>query len=232
MKLPRSIIAFTLIELLTVIAIIGILAAIMIPTVGSVRKSAMGARCVSNLRQMGPAFAAYTMDHKDRYPLPYQQYNGNPDNNWWYHLAPYAGRMVATWEDIKSVCGPTGTLGCPGTDLNDTRWQKPWVSYKMPVSHRDYVRSHGGETTSDMGLPVPVIQNPASAILVTEGRTHPFFNTWSGEVADEVTGVVYPHKDQLNALFVDGHVRTLTQAKLKEGWDIYYKKALVGYTAN
>lgn len=44
--------AFTLIELLTVIAIIGILAAIIIPTVGRVRASAQAAKSGSNIRQL------------------------------------------------------------------------------------------------------------------------------------------------------------------------------------
>ena len=46
--LSRS--GFTLIELLTVIAIIAILAAILIPVVGSVRASARSSVCQSNLR--------------------------------------------------------------------------------------------------------------------------------------------------------------------------------------
>ncbi len=59
---------FTLIELLTVIAIIGILAAILIPVVSSVRDSARGAKCLSNLRQIGMAFHAFAADHEDRFP--------------------------------------------------------------------------------------------------------------------------------------------------------------------
>ncbi|MEY4488304.1 MAG: hypothetical protein RIQ79_812 [Verrucomicrobiota bacterium] len=47
--------AFTLIELLTVIAIIGILAAIIIPTVGRVRAKAASTKSASNLRQLGIA---------------------------------------------------------------------------------------------------------------------------------------------------------------------------------
>ncbi|MEZ0218082.1 MAG: type II secretion system protein, partial [Rariglobus sp.] len=39
--------AFTLIELLTVIAIIGVLAAILIPTVGRVRESAKSSTCTN-----------------------------------------------------------------------------------------------------------------------------------------------------------------------------------------
>ena len=60
--------AFTLIELLTVIAIIGILAAILIPTVGRVRATAQGARCVSNLRQIGQQILAYANDSKGQLP--------------------------------------------------------------------------------------------------------------------------------------------------------------------
>jgi prepilin-type N-terminal cleavage/methylation domain-containing protein/prepilin-type processing-associated H-X9-DG protein len=60
--------AFTLIELLTVIAIIGILAAILIPTVGSVREAAKASVCVSNLRQIGLSTILYALDNKDRLP--------------------------------------------------------------------------------------------------------------------------------------------------------------------
>jgi len=47
----RPVAAFTLIELLTVIAIIAVLAAILIPTVSSVRKSARWSQGAGNLRQ-------------------------------------------------------------------------------------------------------------------------------------------------------------------------------------
>jgi prepilin-type N-terminal cleavage/methylation domain len=60
--------AFTLIELLTVITIIGILSAIVIPVVGRVRESARDAQCKSNLRQYGAAVALYVADNKQTYP--------------------------------------------------------------------------------------------------------------------------------------------------------------------
>lgn len=62
--------AFTLIELLTVIAIIGILAAILIPTVGKVRQSARRSAAASDLRQVGTSLQMYCSENKDVLPGP------------------------------------------------------------------------------------------------------------------------------------------------------------------
>jgi prepilin-type N-terminal cleavage/methylation domain-containing protein len=60
--------AFTLIELLTVIAIIGILAAILIPVVGKVRATARAAVGVGNIRQLVMATLAYAGDNRGILP--------------------------------------------------------------------------------------------------------------------------------------------------------------------
>jgi prepilin-type N-terminal cleavage/methylation domain-containing protein/prepilin-type processing-associated H-X9-DG protein len=65
--------AFTLVELLTVIAIIGILAAILIPVIGKVRQSARTSTCASNLRQIGVATLAFTAEHKNWLPGGYEK---------------------------------------------------------------------------------------------------------------------------------------------------------------
>lgn len=59
---------FTLMELLVVMAIMGLLAAILLPALSSVRAQAKRTLCANNLRQIGVALRAYIHDNKDRLP--------------------------------------------------------------------------------------------------------------------------------------------------------------------
>jgi prepilin-type N-terminal cleavage/methylation domain-containing protein len=61
---------FTLIELLAVIAIIGVLGAIVLLSMGKVRETTRRAGCASNLRQIGVLIQLHAHDNKGRLPGP------------------------------------------------------------------------------------------------------------------------------------------------------------------
>lgn len=109
--------AFTLIELLTVIAIIGILAAILIPVVGRVRESGRRAVCVSNIRQVGLATIMVATDYNSDHYM-------DPGLNHAYHL-----RHTNGFDDIlvREMELPKDVFYCP----SNTEWSGNnfWESY-------------------------------------------------------------------------------------------------------
>ena len=61
--------AFTLVELLCVIAIIGLLAALLLPVLNQSEARAKRIGCENNLHQVGIAFQIFTHDHDGKFPM-------------------------------------------------------------------------------------------------------------------------------------------------------------------
>ena len=57
---------FTLIEVLVVVAIIALLAALLLPTLSGAKAKAQGASCASNLKQLSLAWSLYAEENTDR----------------------------------------------------------------------------------------------------------------------------------------------------------------------
>lgn len=89
---------FSLIEILVVVAIIGILASFLMPTLKKARESARRASCMNNEKQLGIAFAMYHDDNDSAYPI-YDNGSGDYSNISWDDLiGDYDGRKLTQEE--------------------------------------------------------------------------------------------------------------------------------------
>src|SRR5262245_16454201 len=91
---PRR--AFTLIELMVVIAIIAILAALLLPTLAKAKVAGKSVDCINNLKQLQMGWLMYAHDHNDNLPA----------NKWrndnWQNDCPEGGQVTAdswVWGD-------------------------------------------------------------------------------------------------------------------------------------
>lgn len=101
---------FSLIELLVVMAIISILAAILFPALSKAKESANSITCKSNLRQQTQAYLIYGSDYSDyNVPVPYI------DNECWFSkISVYFGKPIGNTRDAATVAKLPGTVfDCP-----------------------------------------------------------------------------------------------------------------------
>jgi len=105
--------AFTLVELMIVIAIIGVLIGLLLPAVTSARESARKASCASNLRQLGAGLIAYATDNDRKLPYftdsPTQPDSGT-DQLW--------ELSWKTRDALAKVIPTKETFYCPSSDLS------------------------------------------------------------------------------------------------------------------
>jgi prepilin-type N-terminal cleavage/methylation domain-containing protein/prepilin-type processing-associated H-X9-DG protein len=137
---------FTLAELLIVIAIIGVLIAILLPALSAARRAAAATKCLSSLRDLGLAFQQYAQDNKRAFPVTdwappatwvTDQVERRP---WQYFLFKYVhrGRDItpATKDTILSQVKTNSVFwGCP--NFNEDNWSNAapdaaFAAYTIP----------------------------------------------------------------------------------------------------
>ena len=96
---------FTLIELIVVMAVIAILAAVLLPALSSAKSRAWTARCQSNLRQIGFGLRLYGDDNGGHYPE-------SGDIIYWNQTDP--DTLQASWlQQISPYLQNTNLFRCP-----------------------------------------------------------------------------------------------------------------------
>ncbi|AHF94318.1 hypothetical protein OPIT5_11810 [Opitutaceae bacterium TAV5] len=108
---------FTLVELLTVITIIGILAAIILPVTGKVRDAARAAQCRGNVRQIALAFLLNRDDNRGAFPDAGR--SGNIDG--------WIEKLRETWPALRG----RGAFACPADNTVRKDPEKEKRSYSI-----------------------------------------------------------------------------------------------------
>ncbi|MBI4027138.1 MAG: prepilin-type N-terminal cleavage/methylation domain-containing protein [Verrucomicrobia bacterium] len=200
--------AFTLVELLTVIAIISILAALLMPGLKSARESGRRIKCLSQLKQISLAFNLYAQDNRDFYPPYGSTVSPGVYRYFTEKIKPYLSDIPetdATREPIIFRCPSDqrplaplfqtwvidtyGNMGLTG--LNDVLWRVSsggWVDYSFTIG---------------------TLTKPAETLLCSD---HYAWLYWGPAHINNPLQQDFRHGNGINALFADGHVAYLTKA--------------------
>ncbi|MDF2439224.1 MAG: hypothetical protein JWN98_208, partial [Abditibacteriota bacterium] len=173
--------AFTLIEILIVVAIIGIVAAILLPIFSSVRERTRTTTCTSNLRQIGLALQLYTNDYRGFYP--HIGLSANPDCTLWAdRIYPY----LKAADVLHCPSYPAGDYrpGCPPTESfggEEHRFDGSYdLNYPFGSFEYDVAARKRRMTMRARALHTVRVRRPSSTILVLDGDGY-FVNPGSQE---------------------------------------------------
>jgi prepilin-type N-terminal cleavage/methylation domain-containing protein/prepilin-type processing-associated H-X9-DG protein len=126
---------FSLIELLVSIAIIALLLAILLPSLGSGRSEARRAVCASNLHQLGHAFHMYATDYQGL-AMPAAYSDQWPAVYWWgtNDSTRVDHTKGLTWPYLRSELRVAGVYECPA---------QPWGSYQPQGAAKAVTSTYG-----------------------------------------------------------------------------------------
>src|SRR3954454_17052201 len=111
--------AFTLVEMLVVVGLVALLAALLLPSASRAREKARGVHCMSNLRQIAAGFIAYATDNEGYFPAPAGWQGVFPED--WVHWQP--GRDPANGAVMKYLRGDSRVLVCPSGSPETWAWK-------------------------------------------------------------------------------------------------------------
>ena len=195
--------AFTLVELLVVMAIISLLAALLLPGLSRAKAKAYNTVCVNNLHQLGIATRVYTEDNNNRLPsaeiLPTDPIDPqHPLPRICDVLAHYVGQSSGTNTNSASVfkC-PTDRVGMFASEGSSYEWNAELNGHRIDETR-----------TANMFLKLVsngVVVQSTNMVLSFPPETTPL-------LLDYEEFHPRPPKPGKNVVYMDGHVAPLDTA--------------------
>ncbi len=203
--------AFTLTELLVVIAVIGILAALLLPVLKSAKQRAGGTTCANNLRQLGLAFTLYCDSNGETFPAPGSAGVYGPQREDWIWWHP--GRDVTRSAVVPYLANFNATLfRCP---------QDSWASPKRGYAYSYSFTSYNVEDEVNPGMSTIItrdrkvyafkmsqVKRPADKIMLVDEDSGTIDDSrWAPEYGNRIAG---RHNGKGPVVFPDAHVQMVT----------------------
>ena len=224
--------AFSLVELLTVVAVIALLASLLLPALSRAKQQAHSTSCKGKLRQMGLALALYADENASRNPYYIDTVTIKPPGIWWFdYLQPH---LKLSWTNRVFHCPAYKGLIIASSDTNGPRGAYAWNRSGSDVQGARGIPGTGSnlglggnnQNTTSAKNPPPVrmeqIKVPSDFIGIADSKAfpnhpsppviHPKLSLF-GETPETIEKGLPPrHPAGINLLFLDGHVAAIRRS--------------------
>lgn len=228
---------FTVLEMLVVIAVIGILAAMLWPVINSASESSNAAKCLGNLRQIASIMNLYISDNNGSIPPGRNGVNTGADT-WYSNLTPYADLGKSNDKEVSQMNAAEQfaynelwrKLSCPSLDRVHKSKTQPfaqgiWPSYGINLSVRRYNAGGGlqnwnnGKTRKLAAISAP---SQTLAFIDTDGYEYTYEDAYLKLQSLWETYMPARHGGGYNGVFLDGHAEFLKSERVKDPDDLMW----------